>query len=360
MIKKEEIKEILLELKAFDSLDDYYHNSSYSFSKIKDCYFNPESLFSDYKKTSIYLDVGSAIDIMITDVERSSKISIINKLPTEMNKKIADYLLFTYPEYNKIEDMPDEVIKEAYDVVSPDNRWTADVKRKRFITDSKEYYDAKAEDYESIILTPELNNRTMKAVASLKNHRATAKYCNGSNKNLIIFNQYSYRYEYKELQMKSLFDFLVIDTVNHTIGAVDLKTGECPFMTSFLRFKWYYQAALYQIALEALLVEFNFKMLNKDDLTPLYTIQPFRFMYINTLKPNNPIIYNISDILHFEIAYEGFEDKWHITPSLDQVIYAVKYYDAYVRELQAQGKEIDVSEISPYYHVVNNFEIILR
>lgn len=355
--------EIFKKYQAFDNPTEYFMDQSYSYSKIKDCYNYPEALFKDYKKTSVSMDIGSAVDIHITNPKEISKIRIISKMPSDTNKKIADYILFTYPEHKEIDSIPDEVIAEAYNKVSPNNRWTAPVQRKKFVEDSIEYYKERADLFDCVLLTPDLNDRVMKIVETLRTNKLTARYCGGEEETgLVVFSQYSVKYVINGITYKSLFDFLAVDTLAMVAYVIDLKVGENDFLSSMTRFKWYYQASMYYNALVFLLKKVNSDLCDDKNkassLVPLSTL-PFRFLHVNINKPNVPTFYTVPNSLERKIRFDGFSNGFYHTPPLTKVFNAVKYYNDYIRKQEKIGNDISLEDIPTYEHYLNAGHITL-
>ena len=71
----------------------------------------------------------------------------------------------------------------------------------------------------------------------------------------------------------SFLDYIKIDHVNKTIRGIDLKTGSKPvadFMTNFVKYRYYLQGVIYQMALRAY---------TKENGIEHYDLLPFQFLY---------------------------------------------------------------------------------
>lgn len=101
--------------------------------------------------------------------------------------------------------------------------------------------------------------------------------------------QLEINYPYKNQNIKTILDIVIIDHKNKIIKGVDLKTGTPKsedFSKNFFSFKYYLQAALYQKALE---------YFNTENFKGEYTIEPFRFLYFSKTDIHNPLVYKVTN-----------------------------------------------------------------
>ena len=122
--------------------------------------------------------------------------------------------------------------------------------------DNKEfwnYINAMYEVGEKILITTEEYMDAIEMVSILKNH----KY----SKDVIINdyeNIYQHRFEmpYKGFLMRGILDLISIDHNNKIVYFTDLKTGKAPaieFEDSFIKWRYYFQGAIYKLASKKIL-----------------------------------------------------------------------------------------------------------
>lgn len=115
--------------------------------------------------------------------------------------------------------------------------------------------------------------------------------------------QHEFNYELnKKVLLRGFIDIIIIDHNEQTIQFVDLKTGAPSadqFIFSFVSYRYYYQAAIYQKAIE------HFKEMHPE--LNKYKLLPFKFLYIGRgeLKP---LKYTVTD-KWINAAWNGFKTK---------------------------------------------------
>lgn len=359
MIDKKSMKDVLDGLKSHETLEEYYRDNSYSYSKIKNCYYDPSSLFKRDQPPSIFMDIGSAVDIMLTSPLESHRIKPIKKIPSDTNINIAHYLLFNHPNIKSIEELTDDIIIEAYDVVSPKNKWTPPVKKTKFLEDTKEYYNIKIQDYDAVILTHDIYNTVLKIVETLRTHDVTKHLFNEKYKDpdTLIYYQYSYKESsYHKIPIKILMDIMEVNLKSSTIQQYDLKVGDNSFFKSYWKFKWYYQAGLYREVGETLCNKISDIFGLNQDYLSMFSTLPFQFIHIQPSKPNYPVIYTVTEGTHNDIVYTGFKDNTYETPSLHKILRAVEFYDTYLSTIPENIEDIK-KDLVPYHLVENHYHI---
>jgi hypothetical protein len=164
------------------------------------------------------------------------------------------------------------------------------------------------------------------------------------NNNLDNRYQFKFEIEYNKLTFRGLLDILQIDHKKKEIQAIDLKTGAnkaLEFQSSFIKWRYYLQAAIYNIALQEL-VKTNPEL--KE-----YKILPFKFLYISRYE-RLPVIYIMTPHWH-QSALEGFKTSFGKSyRGLHELIEEVKWHlDNKIFDLPRKVYEnngmIDLNEI---------------
>lgn len=359
MIDKKSVKTVLDDLQSHKTVEEYFRDNSYSYSKIKNCYTDPSSLFRRDRPPSIFMDIGSAVDIMLTDPLESDRIKAIKKIPSDTNINLVHYLLFNHPNVKTLDDVTDEMIKEAYNVISPKNRWTPEVQRTKFLDDADQYYRIKIENYDAIILTTDLYDIVLQIVTTLRTHEVTRHLFNSTFKNpdTLIYYQFSYKEEaYHDIPVKILIDIMEVNVKESTIQVYDLKVGDNSFFKSYWKFKWFYQAALYRSIADELCYKLS-DILGMDNTDiPLFFTLPFKFIHIQPSKPQYPVIYQVSASTNNTIIYSGYKERTFYIPSLHKILNAAKFYNTYLSALPNTEDKIK-KDLVPYYLVAENYTI---
>lgn len=148
---------------------------------------------------------------------------------------------------------------------------------------------------DKIIITTSEYNEALELVSILKENKYSKDILSN---NLDNYYQVKFEYDYKGFIVKGIIDILTIDHVNKTVQLIDLKTGKnnaVEFEESFVKWRYYFQGALYQRAFDEIC-----KSLNLID----YTLLPFKFLYISK-SDKTPLIFIMTD-KWLNAAYNGF------------------------------------------------------
>lgn len=147
-------------------------------------------------------------------------------------------------------------------------------------------------------ITPDEHSKLLACQSSLFNHKSTKKYFNCGN-NIEEIYQLELNFMYEGRNMKGILDKVIINHANMTIQPLDLKSGSFPakdFMSSFFKFKYYMQGAIYNKAIKEWIKNSSFMK---------YTILPFKFIYLPTFDYNNPKTFILSEKWE-QAAWDGF------------------------------------------------------
>lgn len=223
---------------------------------------------------------GSAVDCLLTtpdDFYSDFYVMTINKVPSGMMFKYVEELFRT--------DSHEQAYAASGYKLKPESI------KEKFEAEGKEYYTSLKDARGKTILGYEEYNQVQMAVKQVKEGDFTAKYFKKSiNEDHKILYQFPIYWEMEGQSCKSLLDLLVIDHANKEIFPIDLKTtgkSALNFRSAFMKWKYYLQAAFYTEAV-------NFWKNNDTDLAN-YTVKNFKFIVVETMGNNAPVIYETSD-----------------------------------------------------------------
>ena len=176
--------------------------------------------------------------------------------------------------------------------------------REKYENEGKAYYDALKDARGKTILTYLEYEQIQRAVNSVKEGDFTKQYFGRSKAGIDILYQYPIYWETEGHACKSLLDILVIDHKNKEIFPIDLKTtgkSVLNFGTAFIRWKYYLQAAFYTAAT-------IFWKNNDTDLVD-YSVKNFKFLVVETVGVNPPMLFKCSD-RDLEVGENGGKDQF--------------------------------------------------
>lgn len=263
--------------------------------------------------------IGSLTDDLLNDI--INKTQEFDKLyytyngtkPTATLGKLADKVL------EKYESLPP---KDSVLLLIDENKfWSSTVKEdvldKKYNT--KEFWDYLKAQYASKDKTLATTSDIMWAqdlVDTLLTHENSKHIFNNDNEKI---NQVNFKFEYDIFLLRGMLDILSIDHKNKTVRMIDLKTGSNPvseFVSSFIKWRYYIQEAVYTKAIKTILKEFKLEE---------YEVLPFQFLYISRYE-KIPFLFEVGEKWHkaalkgFKTSsgweYKGFEEliqdiKWH-------------------------------------------------
>lgn len=338
-------KELLILNESFSTEEDYRASKLISYSTIKDINNDPNILLGDKENfRSKYLDLGSVVDILLTDCQNlQNKVFVINSvLPSENIQKIVKLIIV---ELKK--DIKDITVDDAiylFDQIDSNTRWLPNTKIKKIIEEGSEYYKAIKDAKGKIIICNSLLQEAKILAIRTKTNPWIRQYFQKKN----IINQYKIEIKCGNINVKSMLDIIYIDDKHKTITPIDIKTGSLhpkAFLVNFYKYKYYYQGALYRKVLT------NFIRSNVKELAE-YSINPFKFIFISTINFLYPTIWNITDAKHYSIL-EGYKDVYgNSIKGIDELIEdTAVYYKQIAKsphdllmpiDLQKSSGEIDI------------------
>lgn len=132
-------------------------------------------------------------------------------------------------------------------------------------------------------------------------------------------NQVKFTMKYRNFKIRGILDRVIVNHETKTVRFIDLKTGMYPveeFESSFIKFKYYFQAAIYTLA---------FNVIRKNlGLSKEYTLLPFEFLYISRFQ-KIPLLYEFTN-KWYKGAINGFKRGPYVYKGLDDNLDLIKWH----------------------------------
>lgn len=277
--------------------ESYRKMSGINQSMLKELPKNPHKVKQHIDGTLVeevksYYTFGSMVDVLLTESlkQYKSKFVVCNDYPTDSIKDVIDktihYIkedfyaspLATHILNDDLSTYTDELLK-AMNECEYQTNWKQQTRINKITTLGTEYF--------KFCLSVE--NKTI--VSVLDNSQAMACYMGVTSdegvKNLLskgtVEHKKVIQFMYRGVECKCELDGIVIDHDRKRIIPFDYKTtGDrvLSFGANVFKYGYDIQAMFYTLALKS---EY-----------PDYTIHPFRFIVVNRLQPNKPVVFKIS------------------------------------------------------------------
>lgn len=313
MVKQEKLKS---QLNNILNEDDEILDLELSYSKISDFDRNgPISLIRKSKVDNVGIKLGSIVDELLfndKDTFKKSYYIFDEESPTGTLNTLTNIIL------NNYNDIPSK--EEILNIISSNNLWN-NVKKKEILLSyfDKEsfwnYLDCKFKSINKIIITTEEYNKALELVSILKTHDYSKNILNDIN------SEYYYQVKFKILilntYIKGIIDIVKINHIDKTIEFIDLKTGSnssLEFRDSFIKWRYYIQASLYQK---------SFKEICKELKLENYKLLPFKFLYISS-KEKVPLVYEFTPKWE-EASFIGFKYNNVYYKGINELILNIKW-----------------------------------
>lgn len=281
------------------------NNISYSLLKAIDDN-GPEALVNKINITNSGIDFGKRLDdfISLTKEEFNTKYLIVNNTIEDDLFKLAQIVLRDVTINNAKLQFNDAKTINTLNAIAKNadlfKRIKLDESRiKKFNTNEFfEFLKFLELNLDKSFITPEEYSKLIDARASLFNHKSTKKYFNCGDDCEEIY-QLEINFKYKNRNVKTILDKIIINHNDETIEPLDLKSGSVDsyeFMKSFFNYKYYLQGGLYVKAIE--------EWIKTSELAH-YKILPFKFIFLPTYNLNNPKTFIFTN-KWYEASWKGF------------------------------------------------------
>lgn len=307
-----------------------------SFSKLANFDRNgPSSLLKKNVIENEGISFGSLVDMLSFEPENFKNTYYIfnGSKPTATLGLLADIIL------KECLDIP--TIDKVLQIIKNNNFWSNvksnDVLIEKFNNSYFwEYLKCNFEKEEKIIVDEKTYNLALEIVQILKNSKISKHFFKNS-KNIENFYQLNFEYNYKNVVIRGIIDIVTIDHKKKEIYFTDLKTGSgscSEFQSSFIKWKYYFQSALYIKAYGFIIKKLNLKN---------YTLKNFKFLYISKIE-KIPVIYTVSD-KWYNASFKGFY--------IDNIKY--RGIDDLINQIKDCYKNNNFNNVN-YYLDLNNIE----
>ncbi len=288
MIKEKTLDDVL---SSQDNTDIYL-----SYSRVSDFDRNgPKALLPKPREESDALKMGALVDDLLFDKDKFNKIYHISDFnePAASLGVLCKIILQNFTQLPSLEVITNLVeINELWSSIKKPELKLAKYNNSEFWG----YLKDKFESINKIVVTKEELQKAEETVEVLKTHKFSKELFNPEFDHIY---QYSFKIKIKQFYFRGILDIITIDHKNKIVYFKDLKTGGGPsseFPTSFIKWRYYLQEAVYTLAFEEIC-----KTLELKD----YTLAPFEFIYIG-LKELLPVSYIVTPRWH-ESALKGFK-----------------------------------------------------
>lgn len=292
----------------------------FSFSRLSDFDRNgPVALIKRSVKKTHSLMIGSLVDDMVNEDIDINDIYFRydGEKPTATLGKLTNIILDNYTK------LPNK--KEVLNIVKKNGYWSntkneETLMQKFDIPAFWDYLKTMFNSKDKIIVTTNDFILADDLATTVKTHDFT-KDLFKPKKNVKVFYQIKFDIKYNNIIIKGVIDIVIIDYKNKTITLIDLKTGKdnaLEFSNSFIKYRYYLQAAIYSKAFDFICDKFK---LNKKQ----FKLNPFEFLYISKSE-KIPILYKVSKKWN-NAAINGFTTSYgYKYRGLDEIIDDVKWH----------------------------------
>jgi len=308
------------------SEQDYKELQAFSYSILKLLDDNgPKSLVEKEDISSVSLEFGTLVDILLTNSEARYNVFYTNPIakPTGNVLELAESL---YIDHIMLDKTYEELIedKSILDKARSIGLWST-FKDNTVLDKAKvpilfDYLKAKIEAKGKIISSPELVEAAEHCANVLTTHEYTKDLFIESD-DIEVLKQVTLLYKFNGYLGKAKLDLVRIDHKNKIIYPYDIKTGgELPsnFQNSFYFFKYYLQAVSYMYALAYLI--------DQNEELKEYKLSTFKFIYISKKLPDCPVIYNVNEEL-LNTFFEGWiNEKGEYVKGFKDLVNEYIYY----------------------------------
>lgn len=286
-----------------------------SYSRISDFSKNgPKALI---KKTIIKnqgVHIGSLVDdLLLDETSVDNKYYMFNgSQPTATLGKLASIVLTNYNEPPTIETLVNICKENGFWSKYSEIRLIEAIDKPEFW----EYLNAQyASKTKTLITTDDL---------LLANDIKDALLTHDFSQDIFInefdnYNQVKFNMKYKGFKIRGILDRVIVNHTDKTVRFIDLKTGMYPaeeFESSFIKFKYYFQAAIYTLAYDGIRESL--------ELSDEYTLLPFEFLYIGRFQ-RIPLLYVFTE-KWFNAAIKGFKKGPYTYRGLDDNLDLIKWH----------------------------------
>lgn len=304
----------------YDRIDELFGSNdgidlALSFSRISDYDRNgPKALDKKTFVDNYGAKIGSIVDDWLFNREKFDDLYFVfngNK-PTATLGKLVDIILENYTE------IPNE--DTVFEIIETNGFWKRSkpetVKGYFDVPEFWDYLTAMFKGREQTLITTDEMALSQELAHILKTHQYSKRFFETKG---ISIPQYKFTYKYKDCTIRGILDLIKIDHEKQTVEFIDLKTGAGngdEFIASFIKYRYYFQAALYLKVFRYIMEEMGLVG---------YTLLPFKFLYIGR-KEKVPFVYEVSE-KWIDAAFAGFTTQGgYDYKGIDELMEEIKWH----------------------------------
>lgn len=301
-----------------------------SYSRLSDFDRNgPRALVEKQVVDNQGVKIGSLVDILLFDSDQIHKLYHISDFqePSATLGTLCNIILQDY------ESIPSE--EEIFNIIERNGFWKATKKYETIkanfdVPHFWGYLEDKFKSKDKIVISSTDYDKALSIVDSLLTHKFMRDFW--SKEDVTRFYQVKFETYIEGILFRGIIDIVEIDNVKKTIRFIDLKTtgnNASEFVSSFIKYRYYLQSAIYQQAFKDVLKELS---LDSD-----YTLLSFNFIVIGT-KEMIPVTFDVTDNWNL-CSYLGFKTTGgYLYKGLYQLIQDVKYH--YLNDEYSLSREL--------------------
>lgn len=292
------IKKSIKDLAWNVSEDEYREDSGVSYSMLAT--FEREGAKAiptlKDKKSSEALRFGSLVDTLMTEPEEAENkflLADISKVSEAVLNIVKNVYEASDKSTNNLANVDRNLILLHVKDANYYSNWKDDTRIDKIITEGKDFYALLGLAGNKMLITQQDYNQAEECISALKLNPFTSKYFTEDffDEGKEYHYQLKFKYRDNSVDVRCMFDRIIVDHVNKTIQPIDLKTtgkNEEEFEASFLSWSYWIQANMYsQILL------WN---IEQDEYFKEFTILPFKFVVINRYN-RTPLVWQDNNYL---------------------------------------------------------------
>ena len=278
--------------------EEYRKSPALSYSTIarfhRDGFDGLDKLFDKIESPSLIF--GSMVDVLITGgQEEFDNLFVVAEFPSLPDSQInVIKYLFEYnsENYNKLSDIPDNLIIAATEVLEFQKNWKPETRAKVIKENGVEYYNLLHISIGKTLVNTKDYQDAQACVKALKENDFTSEFFvedNPFDKTIERLYQLKFQGEYEGIKVRCMADLIMVDHENKVVTPIDLKTSfkkEWNFPSSFIQWGYWIQAQLYWYIIR--------QNMDNDPLYKDYKLANYQFIVISN-NSRIPLIWEYPD-----------------------------------------------------------------
>lgn len=311
-----------------------------SYSSVSRYSDSPKKYIESKSEDTSYFSLGKLVDFIRTEGEEKAKevyaVNVLESLTPQLQQYV-EYVVNNIIEKDLTDKLKLDIVKNLGILRSSKKQNTI----LNALLPTEEHINFYYKNKNKKIIPYKMWITALSIIREWRNNEYTKEYTNiVSNGDIEVFDEYPILWEYESIKLKSKLDRFIINHKEKTIIPIDYKTSSDDvhnFISSYWRWKYYYQASMYP---QALKYEF-----------PDYKILPFTFIVSSTIT-NEVAIYKINTEDTTALIHDVELDSGKL----------IKGWSTLLKEMQEQKKlndfEYPLDYIKNGFYEIKNFRKI--